>query len=389
MSAVPFGPHATRASAGRPSVTWPATVAVAIAAITCVGTGVYAAVPGAAYLLVAAACAVLLLEPRVALPGGPGLDARLLAGVMLIDAAFLLHGLVHGIPPRRLAALTLSLGMLAIARTLWGAVLHGSPRGERWVRVATLLAVCALLAAQLAELGGLIDRRGLGTADDVELTVRPGGFLNPNMTAAVALVLAWTASRLSGGARDLPHLACLLVAALVVVLAQSRAGLLALGVHVLCLAWRHPAVLAAAALAAVAALGWVGADVLLDVAGLIDHLLDRFSRDNSSDERLVVLRMGMEAIEARPWFGNGYRHLEQVFGRSTHNEIVETAVNFGVVGLAVALAGAALILLPASATFLAVCVAPTVLFSHNFLDSTELQTCLGLALAVDRWRRVR
>jgi O-antigen ligase len=235
----------------------------------------------------------------------------------------------------------------------------------------------------------MIDRRGLGGSEDAELTVRPGGFLNPNMTAAIALVLAFVASRLSTGARDAIHLACLLVASIVVVLAQSRAGLLALGVHVGCLAWRRPAVLVAVGVAGVAAVAWIGADALLDVAGLVEHLLDRFSRDNSSDERLVVLELGMAAIDERPWFGHGYRHLEHVFGRSAHNEFVETTVNFGFVGLAVALVGVTLILLPASVHLLVVCVAPSVLFSHNFLDTVELQACLGLALAVDRSGRGR
>jgi hypothetical protein len=377
------------ASRRAPSLTWPATVLLACAAIACIGTGAYTMLPGAAYALVGLACTVLALENRFVAPGGAGLDARLVAGVLLLDAAFMLHGVVYGLEPRRLAALTLSLGLLALSRTLWGVVLDDVRTGARHARVAVLVAVAVLLAAQLAELAGMIDRRGLGGSEDAELTVRPGGFLNPNMTAAIALVLAFVASRLSTGARDAIHLACLLVASIVVVLAQSRAGLLALGVHVGCLAWRRPAVLVAVGVAGVAAVAWIGADALLDVAGLVEHLLDRFSRDNSSDERLVVLELGMAAIDERPWFGHGYRHLEHVFGRSAHNEFVETTVNFGFVGLAVALVGVTLILLPASVHLLVVCVAPSVLFSHNFLDTVELQACLGLALAVDRSGRGR
>ena len=93
---------------------------------------------------------------------------------------------------------------------------------------------------------------------------------------------------------------------------------------------------------------------------------------------------GIAEIENAPLFGNGYRHIQALTGQSTHNELIENLVNFGLFGFVAVSLAFGLLYLPASAAFIFLCIIPSLIFSHNFFDNASLQTVIGMALSIDR-----
>jgi hypothetical protein len=80
-------------------------------------------------------------------------------------------------------------------------------------------------------------------------------------------------------------------------------------------------------------------------------------------------------------------YLVDIAGFSTHNQFAEMLVNFGAVGLIAAIIVFAMLFLPTSPTAFLFCMLPTLMFSHNFFDNASFQASLGMALAIDAFRR--
>jgi hypothetical protein len=215
------------------------------------------------------------------------------------------------------------------------------------------------------------------------LSRRPGGFFNPNMTAAIALIFLFIANESQSARRqERAATASVVLATLVILLSQSRIGMIVLFAYAFF--WRSPRALIVCVSLVVAGIGLA---FLIDANG-VGRLLAKIAHrgDQSSSLRLELIVHGLNAFLDAPLFGKGYRYLQLTIGQSAHNEIVECLANFGLVGTAVIGLAWYLLYWGASWRFLLVCVAPTFMFSHNFFETVSFQTALGLAFAVDASR---
>lgn len=369
-----------------PSVFWAGLVPLLLLL-----TGLYAAAPGSGYAILLATLIALSFGRRWRETPGRYLPATMLCGALLFNAIFLLHGLSMSLPARtyvvHVYSLLVFLMGFACARLAFDMTTDGGHRVRLIIGVAGLL---GLLGSQLAQAANwLAAAPAPAQGFLVSLAFRPGGFLNPNLSAAIALILLYVAG-VHRGAMRISSLALVLgLGAVVIALTQSRAALLALTVYAVWSLRRHPVGLPVVALS-LAAMAWYAG--LLDanslVSDVVARFVARFSGDASSDERAWILREALRAMESAPWLGAGYEAFPARFGAGSHNTPLELMVSFGVVGAVPMLAAGALMLWPAGALLVVVCVLPSLLFSHNYFDSAPLQAALGIALASDRsWLR--
>lgn len=363
-----------------------------------IGSAVYTLLPGSGYLVVGLVLLLLLSSPAIGLAATPGIPALPVLGFALFNALFMLRALGSVIEARTLLIHVLSLGTFVLSFTAWRAVVTGDrKRAARLLSSVALLAVVALLLGQIAEIAGLIDRRNLGTQQgDSTYVFRPGGMLNPNMTAAIAVLLLFAVGESKRG-RSLgwDGYAAVVLVVVVVALTQSRTLIAALLAYLTVLGVRAPrlflVVPVVIASALFATLDESAGEV---VSALIERAVGRFDGSLASDvsnaERLHVMRMALEMAGRSPLIGSGYLCLVDVAGVSSHNQLVDLMVNFGAVGLIIGTTAFVLLYMPASAILWLVGLLPTLMFSHNFFDSAPFQACLGMALAVDReWGRQR
>jgi O-antigen ligase len=360
-----------------------------------IGSAAYTLAPGLGYAVVLIMALLLALDPRIISSAQPGIAAWPLAGFALFNGLFMLHGLRTGLDFRMQLQHVLSLGVFVLSYTAWRAVL-ASKGGDffttRSIAIATLTTLAILFAGQLAEMAGMIDRRNLGVSqEDANYIFRPGGFLNPNMTAAIAVVVVF--SLCESRARRLGSVGYLgiMLTLIIVLLTQSRTLIATLGCYLFLVGFRQPRlflIVPFALLSAVAVAGGVASDALM---ALFERIIARFdgslASDASNAERLMVLTEAIVAADANPWLGNGYMYLVEIVGASTHNQFAEMLVNFGAIGLVSAMIVFAMLFLPASLSAFLFCMLPTLMFSHNFFDNASFQASLGMALAIDSLSR--
>jgi len=257
----------------------------------------------------------------------------------------------------------------------------------KYLGVLLFMGLLLLLLGQIAQITGYIKQVNYEGADrDVLVTLaRPGGFLNPNVTAAIAIVFLFTLDRLSNIIGKWLFVIALPVAITVILLTQSRIALIALlGFLLIVLfkySFRHMVPTLLMVVVFVFFMSIAYPDVVIS---LISNVMQRFEGDAGSDERQYVLRYSFDAFGDSPLFGNGSTYLVSKLGFSSHNEIAEILVSYGLLGLLIMTPSFFLLYLPSSALLIAFCILPIFLFSHNFLDSAPYQVALGLALAVDR-----
>jgi hypothetical protein len=371
-----------------------ALAAAAVLTIVALGSAAYTLVPGSGYLVVGLVAMLLICSPAITVTGTPGLPALPLMGFALFNGLFMLRSVGDSLDLRTQLVHVLSLGTFVLSLTAWRAVLRlDRPRAAALLSAAALCGICVLLMGQFAEMAGLIDRRNLGvTPGDTTYAFRPGGLLNPNMTAAIAVVLLFSIGE-SQRARPLTWTACLaaVLVTVVVALTQSRTLIAALLLYLLVLAARRPRMLlvvpAIIAVASFAVLDQSSGEI---VEVLLQRAIARFDGSLASDvsnaERLQVMMFALESAGRSPVFGNGYLHLVDLAGISSHNQAVDLMVDFGAIGLVSGAIAFGLLYLPASPMLWAVCLLPTLMFSHNFFDSAPFQACVGMALAVERER---
>lgn len=354
-------------------------------------SGAYAALPGAGYLVALWVAMALWASPAWRATPGRYSPPAMLAGALLFNVVFLVDGLWASLDARMYVLHAYALLMFVMAHACVSVAYGASAAAAERMRLAVAIAGLALLLA-----GQLLQAAGwLGFAPPTAgnfltaLVFRPGGFLNANVTAAVALILLYQAGLHRASRLRWPAVVALCLVAAVIALTQSRAGLLAFGLYGAWILRRHPLPLAGVG-ALVAVTAWhLG---LFEQGGLLGDVLvrfvDRFAGDASSDERAWILQQSAGEFERAPWMGAGYLALERLYGLGSHSMPVELFVSFGALGALPMLVAAALMLWPASSLYFAVCVLPSFLFSHSYFDSAPLQAALGIALASERlWRR--
>ena len=357
-------------------------------------TGANSALPGSGFLMLALGLAALALNPLLRERPGELLLARMLLGAAIFNVVFLMYGVSHSLEGRIYLIHLYSLLWMCLAFALASGAWRAMPdRQAQWAQAICAVGLIVLLFGQWAQIKGWIvapDERFERRAE-LAAALRPGGFLNPNTTAAIALALLY-ASGLHRRRVFTLFAACIcLLATTVVALTQSRAALLALAICLVVIGRRHPLRLLLIAIVFGAG-GWMtgawdAAGVLFEV---FDRFAGRFSGDASSSERAYILRRAWEAIQEAPLFGQGYGYLIRSYEMGSHNQLTELWVDFGLFGALPMLAAGMLMLGRVSALFVVVCVLPAFVFSHNYFDSAHLQAALGLALASEHWvRRAR
>lgn len=373
-----------------------AAPALALAPLLLLASGCYGLLPGLGYGIFGMTLALLLASAPFRAAPARYVPGPMAAGALLFNAIFLLSGVWHNLDARDYLLHLFSLPMFVLAYAtlrlhLISVPLHAqADRAPPLVQLVGLVGLVLLLAGQLAQSAGwLWFVKPPVEGFQASLIFRPGGFQNANMTAALALMFLWL-FRLHDALRiGRAGAAALALATVVIALTQSRAALLALTLYAIWVFRRHPGkILLSIGVLFVA----IWSSGLLEEGAVLLELLqrfgDRFSGDDSSDERAWLLRAALAAIREAPLLGHGYGYLAGRFGfGASHNQVIELLVGFGAIGgLALAFCGA-LMVLPARALFLLVCVAPTLMFSHNYFESAAFQTALGLALAAERFQR--
>ena len=371
------------------------TCVAAVMSSVMIASAAYTLAPGLGYLVILGMALLLALDHRIIASAQPGIAMWPLAGFAIFNGLFMIHGLRTGLDFRMQLQHLLSLGVFVLSYTAWRAVLtpaEAGTLGARAIAFSALTTLAILFAGQLAEMAGLIDRRNLGVSqDDATYIFRPGGFLNPNMTAAIAVVVLF--SLCESRARKLGWVGYLgIVLALnIVLLTQSRTLIAALGCYLLLVGLRQPRIFLVVPLVLIAAIAVAGGVAFEALMALFERIMSRFDGSLASDvsnaERLKVLTEAVVAVEAKPWLGNGYMYLVDIAGVSTHNQFAEMLVNFGAIGLVAAMIAFTMLFLPVSLTAFLFCMLPTLMFSHNFFDSASFQASLGMALAIDARRR--
>jgi O-antigen ligase len=215
--------------------------------------------------------------------------------------------------------------------------------------------------------------------------IRPGGFLNPNVTAAISLILLYVSERCNSAKKNYLFLFPFILTLIIVFLSQSRAGILALVVYLgylILIRRSFPILMVCIATALLVSLGFFFSQI--EAINLLDRVVSRFSGDESSSMRWFLLKYGIGKLSEAPLLGNGYRYMTSAVGWSAHNEIVENLVNFGVIGAVIIALVLYLLYWPSSSPFILICIMPMFMFTHNFFETTSFQASLGLALAIDR-----
>ena len=356
-----------------------------IAMVLSIGSGFYIVIPSVSYFIVLFAFAVLLSDGGFRAAPFLWFSPERLVGALLLIIIFLSYSVFFPVDGRQfLTVINASISGI-VSYALWSRVIgfvgFDDRQARRPVVYCALLGLALLLAGQFAELLGYLDIRGLSSADREDSFIfRPGGFHNPNMTAAIALTFFFVVYRVSHSRGSVLLLLALVLAAAVTLLSQSRA---AIGILVLfgSLIVSKNRKLAITFFFAAIAFVIVADDV---VVLLLDQAAGRFRGDSSSDDRAQLLVRGIAEIENAPFFGNGYRHIQALTGQSTHNELIENLVNFGLCGFVAVSLAFGLLYLPASAAFVFLCIIPSLIFSHNFFDNASLQIVIGMALSIAR-----
>lgn len=255
----------------------------------------------------------------------------------------------------------------------------------RQFRYLPLLSLLAIAGGIVLQLNGWISFRGdeqIGSMDE-GLLLRPGGFLNPNMSAALSLIWLFSALESKADISYWQKLACVTLCIFVLSMSQSRAAWLFLSLYVIYKSWEGGA--------RVMKYYWIPVVLLIlmlpfisqmdELTEIYNAILLRFQGDGSSDERYLLLQSALGIFAENPILGRGMRSMYRFFGLATHNEVVEWLVNFGMVGFFVMCLVVARFYYIGSFKYLCLCIFPTFLFSHNFFETTAFQVALACAFA--------
>lgn len=211
--------------------------------------------------------------------------------------------------------------------------------------------------------------------------LRPGGFLNPNMSAALSLI--WLFIALESKLDNCYWLksVCIAIGVFIAAITQSRAALLFLFIYSAYKAYeggikgiKYYLILIVCGLSLF---------MFFNQSGMLEDLYNanmvRAQGDSSSEERYLVLQGALTTFAGSPITGSGIRAMYRFFGLGTHDEIIEWLVNFGLAGFLVMLLIFFKFYYVNSFKYLCLCILPTFLFSHNFFETTAFQVALAYA----------
>ena len=219
---------------------------------------------------------------------------------------------------------------------------------------------------------------------NTKLLHRPGGFLNANMTAAIAMIWFFIMMEVNKDSAIILKGLALLLTLSICILTQSRAAMLFLASYALytLIVSRNVKFLMALVFVAMVSLTVSHYFELVMVQDIVDNFTSRADRNNSSTlERLSVLAYAIKSFFDAPVFGNGYRYVAKTEGHglSSHNQVMEILTNFGLVGFVIIVILYITFYHKNSFSYLSLCIFPTMLFSHNFFENSSYQVVLAFA----------
>jgi hypothetical protein len=356
-----------------------------------VSTGLYTLMPAIAYAFVLYAVVVLMVDYKFFRKPLFYVDLRMLMGFLIYNILFFIHSFFFSVPARLYFVHIVSLGIFLLIYAYSKLITQDIDSKklyitQSFISLCALTSLAVLLFAQLAEILGYIDPRMLEFDDSSRAyLIRPGGFLNPNVTAAISLILLFVSERCSRNKKIYWFMAPLCLTLIIIFLSQSRAGILALVCYLTYLIFVRRFFSFFVISVTVAIMGLLAyISYQSEFLNLIDKVTSRFSGDESSTTRLFLIEYGIRHFLEEPLLGNGYRYMAGAVGWSAHNEIVENLVNYGIIGCCVIALAMYLLYWPATLSFIFICVMPMFMFTHNFFETTAFQASLGLALAIDR-----
>ena len=311
------------------------------------------------------------------------IENRIFIGFLIFNIYFMLSITLHTQPDLEIKAYfihLISIGSFLAIYTATKIFLSSgasstTPKNNISIAALSITALFVLLTSQLWQAYYTYDT----------FMMRPGGFLNPNTTAALSLIFMFSALKCLGATNKNLILLSVTLSACIVFLAQSRGSMLFLIPFVLYSLYnfnrKQPLniyLLGTAALLLIFTLYQTGTLELMQSA------LSRFKGDLNSIARLDIIVKGFYAFLESPVWGNGYLYLANTYSLSSHNQIIESLASFGLIGTITICVAFYYLYTPCSLLFCTLCILPVLLFSHNFFDSYSYQAALGVALAVDR-----
>ncbi len=246
-----------------------------------------------------------------------------------------------------------------------------------------------LLIGQLLEANGLIDpetnttfegRDWTGNSFSEKLLRRPGGFLNANMTAGVALIWLFVTLESKLERPVVIKGLALLTALSICVLTQSRSSIIFLSLYLLhniivTRNFKFLLTLVSAAVGIIILLNTVEIDL---VTGLIEKFMERAdSKEESAMEREAMIFRAIETFQDSPIFGNGLYHLARTYEVASHNQTLEILTNYGIVGFFATFSLYFGFYHKNNIPYLLLCIFPMLIFSHNFFENSAFQVALA------------
>jgi O-antigen ligase len=259
-------------------------------------------------------------------------------------------------------------------------------RNKLIISFIIIIAISIILISQMAQILGYLELTSFQGAESRFLLTRarPGGFLNPNETAVIAIIFLYSVLKLNIYRDNLLIISIAVFECIfIVLLSQSRASMIFL-VILLILSFKLNYKNLGLIIIISALFFLINNYFDNSLIDLFNNFVDRFKGDSSSAERLDILHGAIQSFLESPFFGNGSDYLINKYGVSSHNQFLEILSSYGIAGIISITIIMLLLYVPCSLSFLIICLAPFLLFSNNFFDSASLQVAIGIALAAER-----
>jgi hypothetical protein len=361
--------------------------------IIIIGSGAYTQIPGLGYIFPLLLLAVLMFDRDFFKNQANYVNKKMVIALFILILFFsiqlLLNRIIFNGYLFYIIAMSIMFITYTVSRTIILRTNHLNLYFFYGMSSIVFLTLALILAGQFAQmLGYIVSINFDGAQFDKMLTLsRPGGFLNPNESAAIALVLCYIAYNLSNFVGIFIYSISIIPTVLIILISQSRAAILLLIIMV-CFTIKFSIRRMVLILIFLMTFSLISFYYLNDYSSemmdLLINSLDRFEGDDGSDERFNVIKFGLDAFVKSPIFGNGASFSTENFGISTHNQPLEIASSYGIFGILVLGLVIWWTYFPSSIFFKLFCFIPFFMFSHNFMESAALQSVLGLALALDR-----
>ena len=220
-----------------------------------------------------------------------------------------------------------------------------------------------------------------------KLLARPGGFMNANMSAALAVLWFYMAFESPIKYPRIIKFLVLVLTITVCLLTQSRAALLFFIAYIIyaVVVLKNKSLLISIL---VSGLGIIAVAYYFNV-DLVSDLIEKFSsrgdsKEDNAQERLGLITYAINSFYDSPLFGNGIFSVAKTEGHhiSSHNQILEILTSYGLVGFVLMSFLYWIFYHKNSFSYLILCVFPTLFFSHNFFENSAFQVALGFAYSL-------